>query len=116
MNVTRTRAVKTVPIVFAVTAMLVALTVLHGSPAHANSPASTEVTLSAGPGAPQAGGQAEFTFTGAQLRGSVEVDNLPAQPFGSGRFYGVWFVRADGSKAFLGAADRQTEHHLFERW
>jgi len=35
--------------------------------------------------------------------GEVEVSNLPLQPFASGRFYGVWFVRADGNKAFLGA-------------
>jgi hypothetical protein len=89
--------------VFAVTAILVALAGLHGSPAHASTHASTEVTLSAGAGAPQASGQAEIKLTATQLQGSVEVENLPAQPFGSGRFYGVWFVRADGSKAFLGA-------------
>ena len=103
MNVTRTRAFKSVSIVFAITAMLVALVVLHGSPAHAGTQVSSEVALSAGAGAPEASGQAEIKFTGAHLQGSVEVENLPAQPFGSGRFYGAWFVRADGSKAFLGA-------------
>ena len=38
------------------------------------------------------------------MEGSVHINNLPVQPFGSGRFYGVWFVRTDtGDKAFLGA-------------
>ena len=103
MYVTRTRAIKSVLSVFAVAAMLVAFAVLRGSPAHASTQSSTEVTLSGGAGAPGASGQAEIKFTGTHLQGSVEVENLPAQAFGSGRFYGVWFVRADGSKAFLGA-------------
>ncbi len=65
---------------------------------------STEVSLSAGPNAPGASGQAEIEFAGTVMQGSASVENLPPQPFGSGRFYGVWFVRTDtGNKAFLGA-------------
>ena len=62
------------------------------------------VNLSAGGGAPAASGIATIEFVGTVMEGKVEVKNLPSQPFGSGRFYGVWFVRTDtGDKAFLGA-------------
>lgn len=63
----------------------------------------TPVILTAGGGAPEAGGIATLQFVQGVLVGEVKVDGLPAQPFASGHFYGVWFVRADGSKAFLGA-------------
>jgi hypothetical protein len=63
----------------------------------------TPVILTAGGGAPEAGGIATLRFVQGVLVGEVKVDDLPAQPFASGHFYGVWFVRADGSKAFLGA-------------
>lgn len=63
----------------------------------------TPVKLSAGAGAPGASGIATFGFVGGVAVGTVNVNNLPPQPFASGRFYGVWFVRTDtGSKAFLG--------------
>lgn len=62
------------------------------------------VSLSSGPGAPDASGTAKVGFEGSVLVGKVQVKNLPPQPFGSGQFYGVWFVRTDtGNKAFLGA-------------
>lgn len=66
--------------------------------------APTRVILSPDEGAPAAIGEAAFRFEGKVMVGEVEVSNLPAQPFGSGRFYGVWFVRTDTmDKAFLGA-------------
>lgn len=62
------------------------------------------VDLSPGAGAPSASGEAKIGFNGTVMVGKVEVKNLPPQLFGSGRFYGVWFVRTDtGDKAFLGA-------------
>lgn len=62
------------------------------------------VNLFAGAGAPNASGDAKIKFGQTTMDGSVEVRDLPPQPFGSGRFYGVWFVRTDtGDKAFLGA-------------
>lgn len=65
---------------------------------------SIDVKLSALAGAPDAKGTAEIRFEPNVLKGSVHVDELPAQPYGSGKFYGVWFVRTDtGDKAFLGA-------------
>ena len=79
------------------------LGVFFSGAAHAS---GAEVSLSApaGSGAPGASGQAEIEFVGAVMQGSVSVENLPPQPFGSGHFYGVWFVRTDtGNKAFLGA-------------
>lgn len=79
------------------------LGVLLSSPADAS---GTEVSLSppAGSGAPGASGKAEIEFAAGVMKGSVSVENLPPQPFGSGRFYGVWFVRTDtDDKAFLGA-------------
>jgi hypothetical protein len=64
----------------------------------------THVDLSAGAGAPGASGEIKIDFVGTVMVGKVEVKDLPPQPFGSGRFYGAWFVRTDtGDKAFLGA-------------
>jgi hypothetical protein len=66
------------------------------------------VTLSAGVGAPGASGEATIRLTGGVAAGEIEVNNLPPQAFGSGHFYGVWFVRSDtGDKAFLGAIIRK---------
>lgn len=65
---------------------------------------TTHVDLSAGTGAPGASGEVKLGFVGTVMVGKVEVKHLPPQPFGSGQFYGVWFVRTDtGDKAFLGA-------------
>ena len=65
---------------------------------------SRHVKLSPGAGAGSATGAARVQLDGAVLDGSVRVRDLPSQAFGSGRFYGVWFVRTDTSdKAFLGA-------------
>lgn len=62
------------------------------------------VALSALAGAPNASGRADIRFDQGVLKGAVSVDELPAQLYGSGKFYGVWFVRTDtGDKAFLGA-------------
>ena len=62
------------------------------------------VNLSAGAGAPGASGEIKIGFVDTVMVGKVGVRDLPPQPFGSGRFYGVWFVRTDtGDKAFLGA-------------
>ncbi len=66
--------------------------------------ASTRVTLAPGAGAPSASGKAQVELEEGVLEGSVRVEDLPAQAFGSGRFYGAWFVRTDtDDKAFLGA-------------
>lgn len=56
----------------------------------------------AGGGAPGASGEATIRLVGRVAVGEVHVNNLPPQPFGSGRFYGVWFVNGE-NKAFLGA-------------
>lgn len=62
------------------------------------------VELSALAGAPDAKGSADIRFEQGVLSGSIHVRDLPAQPYGSGKFYGAWFVRTDtGDKAFLGA-------------
>jgi len=62
------------------------------------------VELSALAGAPDAKGSAAVRFEQGVLQGSIHVRDLPAQPYGSGKFYGAWFVRTDtGDKAFLGA-------------
>jgi hypothetical protein len=46
----------------------------------------------------------ELMLSDNVLQGVAQGRDLPAQAFGSGRFYGVWFVRTDtGDKAFLGA-------------
>ncbi len=75
--------------------------VLFSSAARAS---GADVSLSPMAGAPNASGEAEIEFAGTVMQGSASVENLPPQPFGSGRFYGVWFVRTDtGNKAFLGA-------------
>jgi hypothetical protein len=86
---------------FAAIVTIAMLGVLFGSAAHAS---GADVSLSPMAGAPNASGEAEIEFAGAVMQGSVRVENLPSQPFGSGRFYGAWFVRTDtGNKAFLGA-------------
>jgi hypothetical protein len=65
---------------------------------------TTRVVLSPGAGVPTASGKAELQLEATVLEGSATVEDLPSQPFGSGHFYGVWFVRTDtGDKAFLGA-------------
>ena len=62
------------------------------------------VELSALAGAPDAKGSADIRFEQGVLQGSIHVRELPAQPYGSGKCYGAWFVRTDtGDKAFLGA-------------
>ncbi len=91
------------PIVAAASAVAVvaAVAVLSSSSALA---ATTRVTLASGAGAPGASGSAQVELDEGVLQGSVKVRHLPAQEFGSGVFYGVWFVRTDtGDKAFLGA-------------
>ena len=70
---------------------------------------SGRVKLSPGAGAPSATGEARIQLDGTVLDGSVRVEDLPSQAFGSGIFYGVWFVRTDtGDKAFLGALVRHS--------
>lgn len=70
----------------------------------AEKPEGVRVKLSPGAGAPSATGEARIQLDGNVLKGSVRVEDLPSQAFGSGRFYGTWFVRTDtGDKAFLGA-------------
>jgi hypothetical protein len=96
-----TRRRKAVMAVVTVVAVVAALWVLSSSSAAA---ASTQVELSPGAGAPDASGEARIQLEGSVLVGSAEVEDLPSQAFGSGRFYGVWFVRTDtGDKSFLGA-------------
>lgn len=64
----------------------------------------TDLVLTPLAGAPQASGRADVEIDHAVLKGSVSVKKLPAKAYGSGLFYGVWFVRTDtGDKAFLGA-------------
>ena len=83
-------------------AALVVLGALSTSPALASN--SHSVRLSSGAGAPTASGLTKVQLDGGVLEGSARVKHLPAQAFGSGRFYGAWFVRTDtGDKAFLGA-------------
>jgi hypothetical protein len=66
--------------------------------------AGSRVQLAAGGGAPGAAGTAQLELDNGVLEGSATARDLPRQEFGSGRFYGVWFVRTDtGDKAFLGA-------------
>jgi hypothetical protein len=77
------------------------LIVFSGTAAYAQ---TMRVDLAPGPGAPEASGEAQIGFVGTVMVGKVEAKNLPPQPYGSGRFYGGWFVRNDtGDKAFLGA-------------
>lgn len=71
-------------------------------PAHAQT--TIHLALSSGAGAPNASGMINLTPSSNILQGVAQGKGLPAQAFGSGRFYGVWFVRTDtGDKAFLGA-------------
>ena len=85
--------------VIGVTAMLI---VAGSSSGSATEQRKFHVTLSAGAGAPGASGSATIGLVGSVAVGTARVHNLPAQPFGSGRFYGLWYVRSDDSKAFLG--------------
>lgn len=69
--------------------------------------AGTEIVLS--PGSAFSGARGEVSLrvsASGVLSGEVEARGLPNQAYGSGLFYGVWFVRGDGSKAFLGALAR----------
>lgn len=61
------------------------------------------LNLTAGAGAPGASGNVTFGIIDGNVVGRITVRNLPAQPFGSGRFYGLWYVRNDNSKSFFGA-------------
>lgn len=82
--------------IIAVIALTLALTGSAG--------ASSEVNLAGGPGAPRSHGEASFQVKAGVLVGEIEAERLPALAYGSGKFYGVWFVRSDtGDKAFLGA-------------
>ncbi len=90
---------------FAAIVTIALLGVLFSSAAHAS---GADVSLSAMAGAPNASGEAEIEFAGTVMTGSVSVEGLPAQAFGTARFYGAWFVRTDQppasqDKAFLGA-------------
>ena len=86
---------------------MLAVTGLFYGSSRAEEDEKNSVALSAGAGAPRASGNAEITLRQGVVAGEVDVTGLPPQPFASGRFYGVWFVRADGSKAFLGALIRR---------
>ncbi len=66
--------------------------------------AETHVNLFGLGGAPKAIGEVDLRFDGPVMVGRIHVEKLPPQPFGSGQFYGLWFVRLDTTdKAFLGA-------------
>src|SRR5438309_3309713 len=98
----RTRARMTVATLLSTLVLLAGLGAVLNRPAAAGS--GTEVSLSPGGGAPAASGEAQLRLEQTVLAGSATVEDLPAQPFGSGHFYGLWFVRTDtGDKAFLGA-------------
>ena len=98
----RTSTRRTIGILLSVLALFAALGATLSRPAAAA--AGIRVALSPGAGAPGASGKAELRLEGTALEGSATVEGLPSQPFGSGQFYGVWFVRTDtGDKAFLGA-------------
>jgi hypothetical protein len=82
-------------------ALVAILAALAISPALADAP---RVELAAGGGAPGSAGVARLELENGVLEGSATANDLPKQEFGSGHFYGVWFVRTDtGDKAFLGA-------------
>jgi hypothetical protein len=94
----RPRSIVAAGLASGLVALLAALLV---SPALAASP---RLQLAAGPGAPGAAGAARLALEHGVLQGSASAQGLPSQAFGTGRFYGVWFVRTDtGDKAFLGA-------------
>jgi hypothetical protein len=96
----RRKAIALVLLVAAMVAAVVVAGVLAARPARA---ADREVRLAASAGAPHASGVAQVELEASILDGSIRAKGLPAQPFGSGRFYGAWFVRTDtGDKAFLG--------------
>ncbi len=86
----------------------IAVIMVMGMSSGTTSAAGTRVDLSAGAGAPGASGTARIDFDGRVMVGKVQVNALPPQPFGSGRFYGVWYVRTNtNDKAFLGALIRK---------
>ena len=94
----RLRSIVAALLAIGLVAILAALLI---SPALAAGP---RVQLAAGPGAPGSAGTAQLELKNGVLEGSATAQDLPSQAFGSGRFYGVWFVRTDtGDKAFLGA-------------
>ncbi len=77
-------------------ALLSPLTVAHDE---ANDEFAVE--MAAGPFAPGAEGEIEFSVVNGVLSGEFEAEDLPA--LGSHAFYVLWFVRTDtGDKAFLG--------------
>jgi hypothetical protein len=81
--------------------LVVILAALLISPALAASP---RIQLTGGAGAPGASGTTRLELENGVLEGTASARDLPSQEFGTGRFYGVWFVRTDtGDKAFLGA-------------
>jgi hypothetical protein len=81
--------------------LVAVLAALLSSPALAAGP---RLQLAAGVGAPAAAWTAQLDLDRGVLHGTVTAQDLPGQAFGTGRFYGVWFVRTDvGDKAFLGA-------------
>ena len=97
---------KLIGILLSLGALVVLLGATVSTPAAAAS--RTHVTLTAAAGAPGASGRAELRLDETVLTGSAAVEDLPAQAFGSGRFYGLWFVRTDtGDKAFLGALTQE---------
>lgn len=85
-------------------AVIGAIVSASGRPAHASG-SETDLVLTPGiNGVPGASGKAEIEISDGVLKGSVSVTGLLAQPEGSGKFYGVWFVNIEsGDKAFLGA-------------
>lgn len=96
----RRRAIALILLAAATVAAVVVVGMITTRPARA---ADKEVRLTAGAGAPHASGVAQVELEASILDGSIRVKDVPAQPFGSGRFYGAWFVRTDtGDKAFLG--------------
>ena len=103
-----TKKIKALSRAFGAISIVAVLGLLLGSTTYAsrshNASDTIRVVLSPLTGAPAASGEVEIQFVGTVMQGSVEVKNLPSQAFGSGHFYGVWFVRTDtGDKAFLGA-------------
>lgn len=89
---------------FSAIVAIITMAVLAGVSSGATPASVTRVDLSAGAGAPDASGTVRVGFEGSVLVGRVHVSKLPPQPFGSGRFYGLWFVRTTtNDKAFLGA-------------
>lgn len=74
---------------------------------------TTNISLQAGPFAPDSAGHVAFTISNWVLSGHINAENLPSQ--GPHAFYVLWFVRTDtGDKAFLGPIiDQQDQSILF---